>query len=51
MAVEALVEEYGRTPVEQLGHPKYYNIAWMELLETVRPAYQATRHIFEPIED
>lgn len=51
MAVEALVEEYGRTPVEQLGHPKYYNIAWMELLEQVRPAYQATHHIFEPIED
>ena len=50
MAVNALVEQYGKTPVEQLGHPKYYNIAWMELLEQVRPAYQAMQNIFEPIE-
>ncbi len=51
VAVEDLVELYGKTPVEQLGHPKYYNIAWMELLEQVRPAYQAMQNIFEPIEE
>lgn len=50
-AVAELVELYGNVPVEQLGHPKYYNIAWMELLEQVRPAYQAMQNIFEPIED
>lgn len=51
MAVEKLVAQYGETPVEQLGHPRYYNIAWMELLEQVRPAYQAMQNIFEPIEE
>jgi len=51
MAVEELVALYGETPVEQLGHPRYYNIAWMELLEQVRPAYQAMQNIFEPIEE
>ena len=51
MAVNELVEEYGKTPVELLGHPRYYNIAWMELLEQVRPAYQAMQNIFEPIEE
>jgi len=51
MAVSELVEQYGKTPIEQLGHPKYYNIAWMELLEQVRPAYQAMQNIFEPIEE
>ena len=51
VAVEDLVERYGKVPVEQLGHPKYYNIAWMELLEQVRPAYQAMQNIFEPIEE
>ena len=51
MAVERLVSQYGETPVEQLGHPRYYNIAWMELLEQVRPAYQAMQNIFEPIEE
>lgn len=50
-AVAELVDIYGKVPVEQLGHPKYYNIAWMELLEQVRPAYQAMQNIFEPIED
>ncbi|MGE5596682.1 MAG: NAD-dependent epimerase/dehydratase family protein, partial [Hyphomicrobiales bacterium] len=50
-SVARLVEQYGNTPIEQLGHPKYYNIAWMELLESVRPAYQAMPHIFEPIEE
>lgn len=50
-AVAELVDIYGRVPVEQLGHPKYYNIAWMELLEQVRPAYQAMQNIFEPIEE
>jgi dTDP-4-dehydrorhamnose 3,5-epimerase len=39
--VAELVDRFGATPLEQLGHPKYYNIAWMELLESVRPAYQA----------
>lgn len=51
VAVEELVELYGKAPVESLGHPKYYNIAWMELLEQVRPAYQAMQNIFEPIEE
>lgn len=51
MAVANLVEEYGRVPIESLGHPKYYNIAWMELLEQVRPAYQAMQNIFEPVEE
>jgi nucleoside-diphosphate-sugar epimerase len=51
MAVNELVEEYGKSPVEVLGHPRYYNIAWMELLEQVRPAYQAMQNIFEPIEE
>jgi len=51
MAVAKLVDEYGGKPVEQLGHPKFYNIAWMELLEQVRPAYQAMNNIFEPIEE
>jgi nucleoside-diphosphate-sugar epimerase len=51
VAVAELVELYGKTPVEHLGHPKYYNIAWMELLEQVRPAYQAMQNIFEPIEE
>lgn len=51
MAVNELVNEYGKSPIEQLGHPRYYNIAWMELLEQVRPAYQAMQNIFEPIEE
>jgi len=51
VAVQELVDIYGKTPVEQLGHPKFYNIAWMELLEQVRPAYQAMDNIFEPIEE
>ena len=51
VAVEELVEQYGKMPIETLGHPKYYNIAWMELLEQVRPAYQAMQNIFEPIEE
>ena len=51
MAVNELVKLFGRTPVEQLGHPKYYNIEWMKLLDQVRPAYHATRNIFEPIEE
>ena len=51
MAVQKLVDEYGQAPVEQLGHPRFYNIAWMELLEQVRPAYQAMQNIFEPIEE
>jgi nucleoside-diphosphate-sugar epimerase len=50
-AVAELVDRFGATPVEQLGHPKFYNIAWMELLESVRPAYQAMPHIFEPLDD
>lgn len=51
MAVARLVDEYGRAPIELLGHPRYYNIAWMELLEQVRPAYQAMQNIFEPVEE
>lgn len=51
MAVAELVEKYGKVPVESLGHPKYYNIAWMELLENARPAYQAMPNIFEPIDE
>jgi hypothetical protein len=51
MAVNALVEEFGHSPIELLGHPRFYNIAWMELLEQVRPAYQAMQNIFEPIEE
>ncbi len=51
MAVTELVDEYGSSPVEQLGHPKFYNTAWMELLEQARPAYQAMNNIFEPIEE
>ncbi|MBK6560807.1 NAD(P)-dependent oxidoreductase [Candidatus Amarobacter glycogenicus] len=51
IAVNELVAQYGKTPIEQLGHPRYYNIAWMELLEQVRPAYQAMQNIFEPIEE
>jgi nucleoside-diphosphate-sugar epimerase len=50
-AVAELVDLYGQTPTEQLGHPKYYNIAWMELLESVRPAYQACQNIFEPLDE
>jgi nucleoside-diphosphate-sugar epimerase len=51
VAVEELVAAFGQTPVEQLGHPKYYNIAWMELLEQARPAFAAMDNIFEPIDD
>jgi nucleoside-diphosphate-sugar epimerase len=51
MAVQELVSQYGAAPIESLGHPRYYNIAWMELLEQVRPAYQAMSNIFEPIEE
>jgi nucleoside-diphosphate-sugar epimerase len=51
IAVEELVAEYGRVPIEQLGHPRYYNIAWMELLEQARPAFAAMENIFEPIEE
>jgi len=51
VAVEELVAKYGKTPVEQFGHPKFYNIAWMELLESSRPAYQAMPNIFEPVDD
>lgn len=51
MAVARLVDDYGRAPIESLGHPRYYNIAWMELLEQVRPAYQAMQNIFEPVEE
>ncbi len=51
VAVEELVAEYGRVPIEQLGHPRYYNIAWMELLERARPAFAAMDNIFEPIEE
>ncbi|MEO8538366.1 MAG: NAD(P)-dependent oxidoreductase [bacterium] len=51
VAVNELVDEYGMSPIEVLGHPRYYNIAWMELLEQVRPAYQAMQNIFEPIEE
>jgi nucleoside-diphosphate-sugar epimerase len=50
-AVEVLVRKYGNVPVEQFGHPRFYNIAWMELLESVRPAYQAMDNIFEPIDE
>jgi len=50
-AVEQLVREYESWPPEAFFHPRFYNIAWMELLEMVRPAFQATHHIFEPIED
>lgn len=50
-AVAELVEEYGEVPLESLGHPRYYNIAWMELLEQVRPAYEAMQNIFEPVEE
>jgi hypothetical protein len=50
-AVAELVETFRTVPVEQLGHPKYYNIAWMQLLEQVRPAYQASNRIFEPFEE
>ena len=50
-AVQELVEIYGKAPIEQLGHPRFYNIAWMELLETVRPAYQAMQNIFEPVDE
>jgi hypothetical protein len=50
-AVEVLVQKYGAMPVEHFGHPRYYNIAWMELLESVRPAYHAMDNIFEPIDE
>ena len=50
-AVAELVETFRNVPVEQLGHPKYYNIAWMQLLEQVRPAYQASTRIFEPFDE
>ena len=51
VAVEELVAKYGKIPVEQFGHPKFYNIAWMELLESARPAFQAMPNIFEPVAD
>ena len=51
VAVEELVQRYGSLPVEQLGHPRFYNIAWMELLEKSRPAFQAMGNIFEPIDE
>ncbi|GBD24581.1 3 beta-hydroxysteroid dehydrogenase/Delta 5--_4-isomerase [bacterium HR29] len=50
-AVEQLVARFGDWPPEAFGHPKFYNITWMELLESIRPAYQATHHIFEPLEE
>ena len=48
-AVAELVREYGSAPIEQLTHPRYYNISWMELLESMRPAFQAMDNIFEPL--
>lgn len=51
IAVAELVAKYGKVPVESLGHPRFYNIAWMELLENARPAYQAMPNIFEPVDD
>lgn len=51
IAVAELVEKYGKAPIESLGHPKFYNIAWMELLENARPAYQAMPNIFEPVDE
>lgn len=51
MAVNELVRRFGQTPAEQFGHPKYYNIEWMKLLEAARPAFQAMENIFEPIEE
>ncbi len=51
LAVEDLVQAYGRAPVEQITHPRHFNIAWMELLENVRPAFQAMQNIFEPLEE
>jgi hypothetical protein len=50
-AVNGLVEQFGTTPIEDLGHPRYYNIEWMKLLEQARPAFQAMQNIFEPIEE
>src|SRR5688572_1721253 len=50
-AVNELVEQFGRAPIEDLGHPRYYNIEWMKLLEQARPAFQAMQNIFEPIEE
>lgn len=49
-AVRQLVARFGDWPPEAFGHPKFYNIAWMELLDSIRPAYQASRNIFEPFE-
>ena len=49
-AVAALIEMYGSTPIEELGHPKYQNVAWMELLQSARSAYEAMGNIFEPID-
>jgi nucleoside-diphosphate-sugar epimerase len=51
IAVQDLVQRYGKLPIEQFGHPRFYNIAWMELLEKTRPAYQAMPNIFEPIDE
>ncbi len=50
-AVEDLVQTYGKAPVEQITHPRHFNIAWMELLENVRPAFQAMSNIFEPLDE
>jgi nucleoside-diphosphate-sugar epimerase len=49
MAVESLVERYGKSAPEELLHPRNYNIAWMELLELARPAFHAMDNIFEPL--
>jgi len=49
-AVAELITNYGKLPVRHLGR-RYHNIAWMEPIEAVRPAYHAMQSGSEPIED
>jgi len=47
----ALTRRFAPMPAEELFHPRYYNIRWMELLEQVRPAFSALSTIFDPIQE
>ncbi|MFN8556273.1 MAG: NAD(P)-dependent oxidoreductase [Dehalococcoidia bacterium] len=47
--VAELIVAHRTFRTEQLVHPRYYNISWMELLEAVRPAFEAALNIFEPM--
>ena len=51
VAVQELVEQLRQDARGAVRPSAVLNIAWMELLERPRPAYQAMPNIFEPIEE